>query len=150
MATKAAFVAPWSDSPDRHLSVYARDLTRRQNNATKYNVRITNNNKVMQLVACIYEADILEDLVMDKWEESGDRNWTNTVKHFVKEYGVVTRAAERAAQRAGFESATAFRKNDRPRLPLKNAPLTAAPGPSTEDYNAITEYVKPWNKIIMN
>ena len=45
-----------------------------------------------QLVACIYEADILEDSVMEKWGESGDRSWTNTVKHFVKEYGVVTRA----------------------------------------------------------
>ena len=50
-----------------------------------------------QLVACIYEADILEDSVMEKWEDSGDRSWTTIVKQFVKEYGVVTRAAERAA-----------------------------------------------------
>ena len=46
---------------------------------------------------------------MEKWEEAGDRNWTDTVKHFVKEYSVVTRAAERAAQRAGFDSAAALR-----------------------------------------
>ena len=77
---------------------------------------------------------------MEKWEEGGDRNWTNTVKHFVKEYGVVTREAERAAQRVGYESATALRENDRP--PLENAPLTAAPRPSTEDYDAITMYGK--------
>ena len=101
MATKAYFVAPWSNSPDQHLSAYARDLTRQQNNATKYNVNINDEDKVTQLVACIYEADILEDSVMEKWVESGDRIWTNAVKHFVKEYGVVTRAAERAAQRAG-------------------------------------------------
>ena len=93
MATKADFVAPWSDSPEQHLNAYARDLTRRQNNATKYAVNITNDNKVTQLVACIYEANILKDLVMEKWEESGDRSWTTTVKHFVKEYRVVTRAA---------------------------------------------------------
>ena len=84
MATKAAFVAPWRDSPDQHIGPYARDLTRRQNNATEYDVNITDDNKVTQLVAYIYEADILEDSVMDKWEESGDRSWTNTVKHFVK------------------------------------------------------------------
>ena len=77
---------------------------------------------------------------MEKWDESGDRKWTNTVKHFVKEYGVATRAAERAAQPVGYESAAAFRENDRP--PLENAPLTAAPGPYTEDYDAITAYVK--------
>ena len=69
-----------------------------------------------QLVTCIYEADILEDSVMEKWEESGDRNWANTVKNFVKEYGVVTRATERAAQRTGYESAAAFIENDRPPL----------------------------------
>ena len=54
--------------------------------------------------------------------------------------GVVTIAAERAAKRAGYELAAAFRENDRPRL--ENAPRTAAPGPSTEDYDAITSYVK--------
>ena len=69
-------------------------ITRRQNNATKYAVKITDDDKVTQLVPCIYEADILEDLVIEKWEESGDRSWNTTVKHFVKEYGVVTRAAE--------------------------------------------------------
>ena len=47
-----------------------------------------------QLVACIYKANILEDSVMEKWEESGNISWTNTVKHFAKEYGVVTIAAE--------------------------------------------------------
>ena len=140
MATKVVFIVPWSDSPNQHLSAYAQDLTRRQNNTTKYDVKITDDNKVTQLVACIYEDNILEDSVMEKWEESGNRKWTNTVKHFVKEYGVVTRAAERAAQQAGNKSATAFRENDRP--PLENAPLAAAPGPSTEDYDAITTYVK--------
>ena len=67
MATRAAFVAPWSDSPDQHLSAYARDLTRWQKNATKYDVKITNDDKVTQLVTCIYETDIFEDSVMEKW-----------------------------------------------------------------------------------
>ena len=85
MATKAAFVDPWSDSPYQHLSAYARDLTRRKNNATKYDVKITGDDKVTQLVPFVYEVDILEDSVMEKWEESGKRKWANTVKHFVKE-----------------------------------------------------------------
>ena len=106
----------------------------------KYDVKITDNNKVTQLVACIYEANTLEDSVMEKWEESGDRSWTSTVKHFLKEYGVVTRASEQAAQHAGYESAAVFREDDRP--PLENAPHTASPGPSTEYYDAMTAYVK--------
>ena len=86
MATNAAFIAPWSDSTNQYLSAYAKDVTRRQNNAKNYDVKITNTDKkVTQLVACIYEADILEDLVMEKWEETSDRNWANNVKHFVKE-----------------------------------------------------------------
>ena len=93
MATKAASVATWSDSPDQNLSAYTQDLTRRQKKVTKYDINITNDNKVTQLVACIYEADILKDSVMEKWEESCNIRWTNTVKHSVKENGVVTRAA---------------------------------------------------------
>ena len=140
MVTKAAFVAHWSDSPDQHISAYARDLTRRKKNVTKYDIKITNDDKVTQLVACIYEADILKDSVMEKWEEIGDRSWTNTEKYFVKQYGGVTIAAEWAAQSAGYESAAAFREDDRP--PLENAPRTPAPGSSKEDYDAMTAYVK--------
>ena len=66
MATKATSIAPWSNSPNQHLSAYSRDLTRRKNNATEYNVNITDDDEVTQLVACIYEADILEDSVMEK------------------------------------------------------------------------------------
>ena len=84
MATKAALISPWSDSPNQHISAYTQYLTRRQNKAKNYNVKITDDDKVTQLVACIYEVDILEDSVMEKWEEAGNRNWTNTVKHFVK------------------------------------------------------------------
>ena len=90
----------------------------------------------------MYEADILEDLVMHKYEESGNLNRTNTVKHFFKEYGVVTPAAEQAAQRAGFDSAAALREHNRSSLPPANAPPPAVPGPSTEDYNAMSEYAK--------
>ena len=54
----------------------------------------------------------------------------------------MTRAAEHAAQHAWFKSAAAFRENDGPRLPLENSPLCAAPGPSTEEYDAMTAYVK--------
>ena len=142
MATKAAFIVPWSDAPNQHLSACARDLTRRQNNAKKFGVNITDDDKVTKLVACIYEANILKDSVMEKWEEAGERNWTNTVKHFFKEYGVVTPAAERAAQRAGFDSAAALREQDGSSLPPANAPPPAAPRPSTEDYKSMTEYAK--------
>ena len=62
----------------------------------------------------------------------------------MKEYVVVTRATERAAQRAGYESAAVFREDDRP--PLENAPRIAAPGPSTEDYDALTAYVKAFEQ----
>ena len=142
MATKSDFIATWSDSPEQHISAYARDLTRRQNNAKKYEFNITDNEKVTQLVAIIYEAEILEESVMEKWEEAGERNWTNTVKHFVKEYDVVTLAVERAAQHSGFDSVAALREHDRSSLPPANSPPPAAPEPSTEDYNAMTEYAK--------
>ena len=53
---------------------------------------------------------------------------------------MLTRAVEQAEQRAGYESAAAFREDDRP--PLENSTRIAVPGPSTEDYNALTAYVK--------
>ena len=53
---------------------------------------------------------------------------------------MLTTAAEQAEQRAGYESAAAFREDDRP--PLENSTRIAVPGPSTEDYEAMTSYVK--------
>ena len=142
MATKAAFIVPWSNSPDQHISTYTRDLRRRKNHAKEYDVKIINDNKFTQIVVCIYKATILEDSVMEKWEETGERNWANTIKHVAKEYGEVARTAERAAQRARFDSGAAFRENNRPRLPLENAPRPAVPIPFTEDYDAMNSYVK--------
>ena len=60
ISTKDAFIAHWSNSSNRHLSAYARNITRQKNNAKKYEVKITENDKVTQLVACKYEANILE------------------------------------------------------------------------------------------
>ena len=100
---------PGATFSNQHLSAYARNLTRQQNNAKENEIKIIDDDKVTQLVAYIYEADILENLVTEKWEEAGDRNWTNTVKHFIKEYSVVTRASELAAQRAGFDLSAALR-----------------------------------------
>ena len=54
-------------------------------------------------------------------------------KHFVKEYGVVTWEAERAAQRDGFDLDAALRERNRSSLSPQNSPPPAAPGPSTED-----------------
>ena len=79
---------------------------------------------------------------MEKWEENGDQNWTNTIKHFVKAYGFVTQASERTSQHAGLDSSAALREHDRSSLPIENTSLPAAPGPSTEDYNTMTAYVK--------
>ena len=148
MAAKASFVAPWSDSPDQHISAYVWDLTRRQNNATKYDVKITDDDKVTQLIACIYEADILEDSVMEKWEKSGDRSWTATVKHFVKEYRVFTRASERAAQRAGYESTAAFREDDRP--PSKISHVPPYPDPPQRTMTPWRHMWRPWNRTNKN
>ena len=90
---------PPGENPPINISAPTRKTSQGvKNNTTKYAVKITDGDKVTQLVACIYEADILENSVMEKWEKSGDRSWTKTVKHFVKEYRVVTRLAERAAQ----------------------------------------------------
>ena len=68
MAMKAAFVAPWSNSPDQYFSAYTRDLTSWKNNATKYNVKIIDEDKVTRLVAFISKDNILKDSVMDKWD----------------------------------------------------------------------------------
>ena len=64
---------------------------------------------------------------MEKSEESRDRSWTTTVKYFMKEYGVVTRAAEQTAERAGYECAAAFRYDDSP--PLKIPHVLSQPDP---------------------
>ena len=70
---------------------------------------------------------------MEKWEEAVDRNWINTVKHFVKEYNVVTRVAEQAEQHDRFDLASALREHNISSIPLENAPPPAALGLSMEE-----------------
>ena len=54
----------------------------------------------------------------------------------------MTRAAEQAAQLAGFDLAAALREHDKSSIPPVNSPPSATPRPYTKDYNVMPEYSK--------
>ena len=64
---KSLFHEPWSDTPNFHITTFARQLKRRQAEC-KYNlVIITDANKVDHFFAQIYLSNIFESKLLDDW-----------------------------------------------------------------------------------
>ena len=67
LAIKAHFLAPWSDTPDAHVTTFARQLDRHQVECKEHGVTITNDDKVDHFVAQMYACGLFEAKFLDDW-----------------------------------------------------------------------------------
>ena len=81
---KSHFLFPWSDTPEAHVTAFARQLDRRQVKCKDHGVTITNDDKVDQFVAQIYACGLSGAKFMDEWEETADNSWESTHPHFTR------------------------------------------------------------------
>ena len=81
----------------------------------------------------MYDSGLFEAKFLEEWEASVDQSWPTTRDVFTKEYGVITRATNREAQRSGYDSADALREHHT----TKPLPVPAA---TTNEYDAMSEY----------
>ena len=135
---KAHFQAPWSDSPDQHITAFARQLDKRQRDCLRIKAPVSDSDKVDHFVSSMYTSNLFEAKFLKEWEASLDQSWEVTRDSFTKEYGVVTRATNREAQRSGYESADALRERRPPPSipPPSVTPTSTAP----TEYDALSEY----------
>ena len=64
---KALFYAPWSETPNTHITTFARQLDRRQVEYATNQVTITYSDKVDHFVAQMYLCDIFESKFLNDW-----------------------------------------------------------------------------------
>ena len=143
MEAKAHFEAPWSDAPDQHITAFARQLDKRQRDCLRINAPVSDSDKVNRFVSSMYDSTLFEAKFLEEWEASVDQSWTVTRDLFTKEYGVVTRATNREAQRSGYESADALRER-RPPPSIRTA-ATISEGAAiskgaANEYDVMAEY----------
>ena len=139
IAIKAAFLAPWADTPNAHVTTFARQLDRRQIECHDHGVSITNAEKVVHFIEQMYTCGLFEARFLDDWEESLDKSWAFTLPLFVNQFNKERRTLERANNNKNFASANVFRERH---STGGHAPTFAptAPTTTTADYNAAMEY----------
>ena len=107
LAGKTCFAAPWSETPNAHVTTYARQLDRRQVECGELNVTITDDDKILQFIGEMFASELFDRKFLDDWEDAEPQSWKETVAHFAEEYGKISRARERAAERAGGDYSSA-------------------------------------------
>jgi len=136
LAGKNRFAAPWSETPNAHVTTYARQLDRRQVECGELNVTISDGDKILQFIGEMFASKLFDRKFLDDWEDEDSKTWKETVTHFGEEYGKISRARERAAERAGsdYSSAAAFTQQS------KSKPVLDTIAAVTEYANAQREY----------
>ncbi len=107
LAIKERFLAPWSETPDAHVSTYARQLDKRQIECSELKVPVSDGDKLLHFIGQMFSSDLFERKFLDDWEDADAVDWKATVAHFSNEFGKIGRARERAAERAGEEYSSA-------------------------------------------
>ena len=132
---KALFYAPWSETPNTHITTFARQLYQRKVECAKNLVTITDSDKVDHFVAQMYLCDIFESKFLDDWEESLDKTWAATKPLFVTQYNKKQRKLERESKRTPWDSNVSSREITAPAPPSINQETS-----DKAPYDAAIEY----------
>ena len=73
LAIKAHLLDPWSDTPDSHITTFARQLDRCQVECEDHGVTVTKAEKVDYFVSRMYTCDLFEAIFLEDWEQSNDK-----------------------------------------------------------------------------
>ena len=80
----------------------------------------------------MFASELFERKFLDDWEDEEPQAWKETVAHFAEEYGKISRARKRAAERAGGDYSSA-------------ASLT---NPPPESIAAVTQYANAQQEYV--
>ena len=111
LAGKTGFAAPWSKTPNTHVTTHACQLDYRQVECGELNLIITDDDKILQFIGEMFASELFDHKFLDDWEDLEQQTWKETMTHFGDEYCKISRARKRAAERssADYSSAAALR-----------------------------------------
>ena len=136
IAIKATFLAPWSDTPNAHITTFARQLDHRQIECNDHGVIITDDEKVVHFIQEMYTCGLFEAKFLNNGEESGDKSWTVTLTLFTQQFNKERRTLKCAHNNKNYESINAFCERRATGSYGHNATSTVG-----ADYTAAMEYV---------
>ena len=76
------FLAPWSDTPEAHVTSFARRLDRCQVECEYHGVTVTNEDKLDHFLDQMYTCGLFKAKFLDDWEEKYDKSWGAIHPHF--------------------------------------------------------------------
>ena len=135
IAIKTAFLAPWADTQNAHVTTFARQLNRRQIECHDHGVVITDDEKVVHFVQEMYACGLFEARFLENWEESTDKSWTVTLPLFANQFNKEHRTLKHTNSNKNFASANVFRERRATGTYAPNAPPT-----KNADYDAAMDY----------
>ena len=89
---KARFETPWTETPEAHVSTYARQLDRRQAECLELEVAISDDDKILHFVGQMINSDVFDRKFIDDWEDQEGVDWDATRAAFADEYDKIGRA----------------------------------------------------------
>ena len=95
---KAQLHAPWSNTPDAHVSIFGHQLDQRQADCVELGVVTTGEDKVTHFITNMYASEFLETKTMEDWEDLTDQLSATSLTLFTAEYRKIQRALECASQ----------------------------------------------------
>ena len=108
MAIKAHFLAPWSYTPEAHITSFAHQLDHLQVKCEEYEVMLPNYNKVDNFVDQIYAFDLFKAKLLDKFKENVDKLWMATQPHFMWQFNKERRNMRRKNSQKNYGISAVF------------------------------------------
>ena len=110
LAIKAHFLAPWSDTPEGHVTAFALQLDRRQVKCKDHGDTFTDDDKVDRFVAQMYACSLSEAKFLDNWEETANKLWRATQPHFPRKFKKERRKLKCENAQKNYESSAVLRE----------------------------------------
>ena len=114
ISIKAHFLAPWSNTPDTHITTFTCQLDMRQVKCEDHGVMVTEDDEVYPFVSQMYACSLFKAKFLDDWKESSDKLWGTTLPQLINQYARERRKMERKQAHNHLEISTAFRKAPHP------------------------------------
>ena len=98
----------FSDTPETHVTTFARQLDWRQVECKDHGVTVTNDDKKDNFVAHMYAFGLFESKVLDNLEETDGKSFWATQPHFLRQFNKERRKLERQNAQKSYESSSVF------------------------------------------
>ena len=110
VSIKAHFHALWSDTPNSHITTFARQIDRRQIECSNHGFTITDDDKFVHFIQKMYVCGLFEARFLDDWGKKTTKTWKVTLPLLTTKLNKERRTLEHQHRANTFESSHFPRK----------------------------------------